>query len=81
MVPIGAIKYTILAAILVLSLFTGLRFIFAHDMQREAWRSFLKRYVYVSQKRFKRITIIVGWLLLLLGLYIAYFQILGLMDA
>jgi hypothetical protein len=81
MVPLGAVKYTILAAVLVLSVFVGIRFIFAHDMRRETWRSMVKRHVYVSQIRFKRMTIAFGWLLLLFGLSIAYFQILNLLDA
>ncbi|MEX0322534.1 MAG: hypothetical protein AB3N63_10275 [Puniceicoccaceae bacterium] len=80
MIPIAAIKYIIVAAVMVLSIFTGLRFIFANDVRREAWRNYLKRYVYVSQKRFKRISIVIGWLLLLFGLYVAYSQIVDLMG-
>lgn len=80
MIPIAAIKYIIVAAILVLSIFTGLHFIFSNDVRREAWRNYLKRYVYFSQKRFKRISIILGWLLLLFGLYVAYSQIVDLMG-
>ena len=41
MIPIGAIKYTIVAAILVLSIFTGIKFIFASDVRREVWRSII----------------------------------------
>ena len=80
MIPIGAIKYTILAAILVLSIFTGIKFIFASDVRREVWRSIIKRYVYLSQKRFRRLSIILGWILLLFGLYVAYSQIVDLIG-
>lgn len=81
MIPLAAVKYIIVAAVLVLSLFTGLHFIFANDVRREGWRMLLKRYVYVSRKRFKGFTLFIGWLLLLLGLFVAYSQIADLIGS
>lgn len=80
MIPIAAIKYIIVAAILVLSIFIGCKMVFASDVKREAWRMVAKRFVYMSQQRFKKVSILVGWLLLLLGLYVAYSQIVDLMG-
>jgi 4-amino-4-deoxy-L-arabinose transferase-like glycosyltransferase len=75
MSPIGVAKYILTAAVLVLSMFFGLRLLFAHDMRREAWRSVVKRYVYLSRNRFKSVTILLGWLFLFLALYVAFMQI------
>jgi hypothetical protein len=73
--PIGVAKYIFSAAALVLSAFFALRLLFAHDMRREAWRSIVKRYIYFSQQRFKLLTILLGWIFLLLALYLTYLQI------
>jgi len=75
MSPIGVAKYILTAAVLVLSMFFGLRLLFAHDIRREAWRSEVKRYAYFSQKRFKTLTLLLGWGFLLLALYVAFLQV------
>jgi hypothetical protein len=75
MSPFGVARSIFDAALLVMSLFFSLRLLFAHDMRREAWRSFIKRHVYVSQKNFKRLSILFGWLLLFVAIYLAYLQI------
>lgn len=75
MIPLGAIIYIIKAAIFVLSLFMGMRLLFAHEMIRETWRSSLRRYVYISSKVFKTLSILLGWVLLLVALTIAYIEI------
>ena len=80
MIPLGAIRYVIKAAIIVVCLFMGLRFIFAHEMRREAWRSNIKHRIYIARQPFKVITILLGYVLLFIALYVAYFQIIGLMD-
>ena len=78
--PLEAIKYICLSAVIVISLFMGIRLLFAHEMRREAWRSVTKRYIYMSRPRFKTVTLTIGWISLLLALYVAYFQILDLMT-
>lgn len=80
MIPLAAIKYTILAGIMVLSLFVGIRCLFAHEVRREMWRTAIKRRIYFSQSRFKIVTMIFGSILLFIGLSVAYFQIIGLID-
>ena len=80
MIPLGAIRYIIQAAIIVVCLFLGLRFLFAQEMRREAWRSTIKHRIYIAHKPFKVITVLLGWVLLFIALSVAYFQIIGLMD-
>lgn len=80
MIPFEAIRYTALSALLVISLFMGLRMILAHDVRREAWRSGIKRFVYLSRPAFRRTTQILGWILFILGLAVAYYTIIDLMD-
>lgn len=81
MIPLGVIRYLFFSTIFVVSLFLGLRCIFAHDRRREAWRTMIKRRFYMSQKSFKLTSICLGWSLLLLSLFVAYFQILDLLEA
>ena len=75
MIILGTIRYILISAVIVISMFLGLRMIFAHDLRREAWRSFSKRYVYVGRERFKRVTFLTGWLILLLSLWTIYNEI------
>lgn len=75
MSPIGVARSSFDAALLVISLFFAIRLLFAHDMRREAWRSFVKRHVYINQKNFKRQTIALGWLLLFIAIYLGYLQV------
>lgn len=79
MIPLDAVKYLIFSAIMVVSIFVGIRLIFAHDMRRDEWRSKIKRRIYMSQRRFKRVTILLGILLITLGTWVALQQALGLM--
>lgn len=72
---IGVARYIVFSGIFVISLFLGLRMLFAHDMRRDAWRSTVKRYIYISRPRFKLWTIIFGWLLLFIALFVAWNQI------
>lgn len=65
---------------MVLSLFVGIRCLFAHEMRREIWRTAIKRYIYFPRARFKIVTMIFGSILLFIGLSVAYFQIIGLLD-
>ena len=81
MISLSAIKYLLSAAIMVLSFFIAFHCLFAHEVRREAWRSVIKRRVYFSQKRFKTVTILIGWVCLLLGLCVAYLEILHLMES
>lgn len=80
MIPLGAIRYVVFSTIFVVCLFVGLRCLFAHEMRRESWRSMIKHRVYINRKRFKVITIVGGWLLLLVALYVAYIQVIALLD-
>ena len=80
MLPIAAIKYIFFSAVLVISLFLSIRCLFASDMRREAWRSGIKHRIYIREKTFKKVTLIIGWVLLFLALYVAYFQILDLLE-
>jgi hypothetical protein len=75
MSPFGVAKSIFDAALLVMSLFFALRLIFAHELRRETWRSFVKRHVYISQKSFKLLTILFGCLFLFIAIYLAYLQI------
>lgn len=75
MSPFGVARSIFDAALLVMSLFFAIRLLFAHDMRREAWRSFVKRHVYINQKNFKRLSIGLGWLLLFVAIYFAYLQV------
>lgn len=75
MIPIGAIKYILTAAIFVVCVFLGTRMIFAGDPRREDWRSWVKRRFYLSQRVFKIVTIVMGVVLLAIGLYVGYVQI------
>jgi hypothetical protein len=81
MIPLGAIRYLFFSTIFVVSLVVGLRCILAHDYRREAWRSSIKRRIYFSRKSFKVTSISLGWSLLVLSLFVAYFQILDLLEA
>jgi NADH:ubiquinone oxidoreductase subunit 5 (subunit L)/multisubunit Na+/H+ antiporter MnhA subunit len=81
MIPIDVIKYLIVSAGLVLSFFFALRFLFAHDHRRANWHSSVKRHIYMSRDTFKRTTIVLGWLCLLLGLWITYCLILDFVGA
>jgi 4-amino-4-deoxy-L-arabinose transferase-like glycosyltransferase len=75
MSPFGVAKYILTSALFVVSLFFALRLLFAHDMRRDAWRSTVKRYVYISRAKFKVWSILLGWILLFVALSVAYFQI------
>lgn len=81
MLPIAAIKYIFYSGVLVVSFFFAIRCLFAHDLRREAWRTQIKRRVYISRTGFKRLTIRFGWLSLFISLYVAYFLILDFVDA
>ena len=72
---VGVFKYILTSAVFVVSLLLSLRMIFAHDLRRETWRSTVKRYIHVSRARFKTWTVLMGWILLLVALSVAYFQI------
>ena len=78
--PVAAIKYLFLSAVLVVSLFISIRCLFASDFRRENWRSALKHRIYFRASTFKRVTLLLGWFLLLVALYVAYFQILDLLE-
>lgn len=80
MVPIAAIKYLFFSAVLVISLFLSIRCLFANEMRREAWRSAIKHRIYFRASTFKKLTIVLGWFLLFVALYVAYFQILDLLE-
>ncbi|MEX0326848.1 MAG: hypothetical protein AB3N33_12245 [Puniceicoccaceae bacterium] len=80
MVPIAAIKYLFLSAILVVSLFLSIRCLFASDVRREAWRFAIKHRYYMRQKTFKRVTLLLGGLLLVLALLVAYYLTLDLLE-
>ena len=73
--PIGVTKYIFFSAVFVVCFVTGIRLIFAHDMRRDFWRSNVKRHIYISAPRFKSLTVVSGWLLLVFSLYIAFIQI------
>lgn len=75
MSPVAVAKYVFDAAILVLSFFFAFRLLFAHDMRRHAWRSVVKRRVYISQPNFKRLTILFGWIFLFIAIFLTYRQI------
>lgn len=75
MSPFGVAKYIFTSALFVVSLFFALRLLFAHDRRREAWRSTVKNYVYISRNKFKLWSILLGWILLFVALTVAYFQI------
>jgi len=75
MIPLSAVIYIIKSGVCVLSLFFGLRLLFAAELTRETWRGGLRRYVYFTSGRFKILSILMGWVLLLLGLAIAYMEI------
>lgn len=75
MSPIGIARYIFFSAVLVISLFLSLRLLFANEMRRDAWRSVAKRHVYISRKRFKMLTLLLGWVLLFIALTVAYWQI------
>jgi|GEM_PF-2208452 len=81
MLPLAAIKYIFYSGVLVISFFFAIRCLFAHDLRREAWRTQIKRRVYISRTGFKRLTIGFGWLSLFISLYVAYFLILDFVDA
>ena len=78
--PIGAARYLFYAAIIVISLFFGLRLLFAHKVRRENWRDHFKHRFYLSRQQFKVASIGLGCLLVAIGLLVAYFQILGLVE-
>ena len=80
MVPISAIKYLILSSILVGSLFLAIQCLFASDVRRESWRFNIKHRFYLRQDTFKRLTILLGGLLLVLALYVAYFLTLDFLE-
>jgi hypothetical protein len=80
MSPFGVAKYIFTSALFVVSLFFALRLLFAHDMRRDAWRSTVKHYVYISRNKFKVWSILLGWILLFVALFVAYFQIDGLIT-
>jgi hypothetical protein len=80
MIPLGAISYIIYSGIFVVCLFLGIRCLFAHEERRELWRSVIKHRVYVSPKTFKVLTILAGWILLLIALFVAYSQITALLE-
>ncbi|MGC9450138.1 MAG: hypothetical protein ACP5I4_01710 [Oceanipulchritudo sp.] len=80
MIPLGAVRYIVHATIIVGCLFVGFRCLFAHDMRREAWRSRIKHRVYISQKRFKLVTLLLGFILVAIGFYVAYLRIIELID-
>lgn len=80
MIPFAAIKYLISSAILVVSIFLGLRLLFANDIRREEWRSKIKRRIYMSRERFKRVTVLLGLLLLALGAWMTALQVVGLLE-
>ena len=80
MISLEAIKYLLSAAIMVLSFFFAFHCLFAQDVRREAWRLSIKRRIYFSQKRFKALTILAGWLFLFIALSVAYWEILRLME-
>ena len=80
MIPIAAIKYTILAGIMVISILVGIRCLFAHEMLRETWRTAIRRYIYFSRTRFKIVTITFGLFSLIIGLSVAYVQVIGLLS-
>jgi hypothetical protein len=77
---LGAIKYILSSAVIVISLFLAFRGLFANDMRREIWRLSVKRRIYISQRRFKTITVTAGWLFLFLALIVAYWEIIGLLE-
>lgn len=81
MLPLAAIKYIFYSGVLVVSFFFAIRCLFAHDLRREAWRTQIKRRVYISQIGFKRLTIVFGWLCLFISLYVAYFLIIDSISA
>ena len=80
MVPVAAIKYLFFSAVFVVSLFAAIRCLFANEVQREGWRNSLKHRVCFQRTTFKRLTLVIGWILLLLAMYIAYLQILDLLE-
>ena len=80
MLPLAAIRYILISGVLVLSFFFGMRFLFASDFRREAWRSALKHRIYMRQPVFKRTTIFLGWICLLISLFVAYFLVLDFLE-
>ncbi len=78
--PLIALKYILISTVMVTSFIFGMRMIFAHDMRREFWRSSVKRSIYFSQNRFKRVSAACGWFLLVLSLFVTYISFIDLMN-
>jgi hypothetical protein len=79
--PLGAIKYLLSAAVMVISAFFAFKCLLSRDDQREIWRSSLKRRIYLSQKTFRRVTLSAGWIFLFIALFVAYLEIIALIES
>lgn len=80
MIPLGVVRYLLIAGVFVCLLFFGLRLLFAGQEQREIWRYKLRRRWYVGHQPFRRIARIVGTLCLLLSGITGYFIIMDLLE-
>jgi len=72
MIPLGAMKFVVVAAVFGFSLFFSIRMLFAPDYVREEWRYSFKRFSRVPYPKFKRYLRILAGLLLVVCLLSGY---------
>lgn len=80
MIPLGVVRYILIAGVFVCFLFFGLRLLFAGQEQRETWRFKLRHRWNIGHQPFRRIARTMGILCLLLSGVTGYFIIMELLE-